>query len=136
MAKHLITLPEAVAMLEAVKTPQRHVDAFLKQANAVFEKRAPLTREADEVQVGSGFSHVSRRGHVRFQVGTVEHQLSAQKARQIGLWLLEAAEAAVSDEIVMKLLLDKVGLNVQQLGSVLLDLREIRQGSRETVYEQ
>jgi hypothetical protein len=54
-----------------------------------------------------------------------------KKAREVGLMLLEAAEAAMSDEIMVKLL-EQVGLPPEARTGMLLHLREIRQGTRGT----
>ena len=45
--------------------------------------------------------------------------------------LLEAAEAATSDEIFVTML-EKIGIDTERAGHVLIDLREIRQGTRGT----
>lgn len=49
-------------------------------------------------------------------------------AQQLG-----AAEATISDVAVYRLLTENIGLPAQAAGRMLLNLREIRQGSRDTV---
>jgi hypothetical protein len=50
--------------------------------------------------------------------------------------LLQGSEAAISDEITIKLL-EKVGIDdAHRQGTILLDLRELRQGSRDVVRPQ
>jgi hypothetical protein len=64
-------------------------------------------------------------------VDHVRYQMTPKKAKEIADMLLTAAEAAISDEIVMKLL-RKVGItDPTRLGTILLDLRELRQGTRD-----
>lgn len=136
MPEHLLTLKEVLAMLDTVNVPLDHVAEFQKQAEFVLAKRVPLTRADDEFQVGSGYSSLKNRSHVRLQAGPLEYQLDPRKAKQIGLWLIEAAEAAIADHCVMQLLKTKVGIDdPRKLGSVLLDLREIRQGTRDVKFE-
>jgi hypothetical protein len=56
--------------------------------------------------------------------------MEAAKAREIGLMLIQAAEAATSDEIFITLL-KQIGLDTgEHHGTILLALREIRQGTR------
>jgi hypothetical protein len=51
--------------------------------------------------------------------------------------MLQAAlEAAVSDTLLFAFLTTKVGLAPEQAAAALLDFRELRQGSRETVWPQ
>jgi hypothetical protein len=70
---------------------------------------------------------------VELTLDEVRSQMEPKKAREIGMMLIEAAEAATSDEIFLKLLTEKIGLNLDDhaRGAFLLDLREIRQGSRD-----
>ena len=136
MATPTLTLPEVRAMLETVDVPLKYIMKFEQHAGFVLDKRAPLTREDDDFQVASGYSHAKGTGHVKFKTGGMEHQLDPRKARQIGLWLLEAAEAAINDAVVMQLLRTKVKMgDPARLAAVLLDLREIRQGTRDVKYE-
>jgi hypothetical protein len=137
MATHLLALPEILAMLEVVGVPAKHVEAFRSQAQQVLDLRAPLTRGDEYFEVASGYSHAKNTGHVKFKTGTLEHQFDPKKAKQIGHWLVEAAEAAIADQVAMTLLREKVGItDATRLGAILLDLREIRQGTRDVVFEQ
>jgi hypothetical protein len=136
MATPTLTLPEVRAMLETVDVPLKFIMKFEQHARFVLDKRAPLTREDDNFEVGSGYSHAKGTGHVKFKTGGMEHQMDPRKAKQIGLWLLEAAEASINDAVVMQLLRTKVKMeDPARLGAILLDLREIRQGTRDTKYE-
>lgn len=136
MAIYTLTLPEILAMMETVEVPAEHIAKFEQQAKFLLDKRAPLTRDDNDFQVGSGYNSLKGRGHVSFKTGTVEHQMEPKKAKQIGHWLIEAAEAAINDTVVMEFIKLKVGINdTARLSAILLDLRAIRQGSRDTVYE-
>ena len=127
MARKTFVLEEVIAMLKVSGAPNRVIDAFQKQAEFVAAKRNQ--KELDEVTVASGFGHASRRGHVEFTLNDQLSQMDAQKAREVGLMLLEAAEAATSDEIVVTLL-EEIGIDTEGAGRLLIKLREIRQGTR------
>jgi len=118
-------------MLQAIGASKQTVANFQKQAELVAEKRQ--LRERDEVRVGSGYGTKTKKGHVEMSVNDELVQMDVRKAREIGLWLIESAEAAMSDEMFMKLLSERVGIDdPERLGYILLDLREIRQGTRGT----
>lgn len=135
MAKPLLVLDEALAILEVVGVPSTLREKFRAQAEGVLAKR--VSREArddgtDAITVSSGYGQKAQRGFVDLTLNETRSQMEPAKAREVGLMLIEAAEAAVSDEIMVKLLRDKVGLDVERAGRVLLDLRELRQGTRGT----
>jgi hypothetical protein len=50
--------------------------------------------------------------------------------------LASAIEAAVSDQLIFRFLIQKVGLSEELAAAALLDFRELRQGSRDAVYPQ
>lgn len=61
-------------------------------------------------------------------------QMSLDAARSVAANLAGAIEAAISDQIFYALLTDRLGLEPASAARALLDLRELRQGSRGTVY--
>lgn len=63
----------------------------------------------------------------------IETQWDVAKAKHIRNMLSEAIEAAISDELIYKFLTTKVGLSDEKATWALLDFRELRQGSKETV---
>lgn len=127
MARTLLVYEEAVAILETIGCPSRFIERFKTQAEAVTKHKN--RREVDEVTVTSGFGRTSQKGHVELTLNDQLTQLDVKKAQEIGLMLLEAAEAATSDEIMIRLL-EGVGLPEEARGQMLLKLREIRQGTR------
>lgn len=129
MARQLFVLEEIIAMLETIGAAKGTIANFRKQAEFVASKR-PKT-EVDDVTVSSGFGQKTQRGFVEFTLNDQLSQLEPKKAREIGLMLIEAAEAATSDEMFMTLL-DRMGIDKDApgYGSILLELREIRQGTR------
>ena len=123
--RQLYVLEEIIAMLQVVKTPQRFIDAFKQQAEAVH--RHKNRREVDNVAVSSGYG---KQAHVELTLNDQLTQMDVKKAKEIGLMLIEAAEAATSDEILMRLL-ERLGLPEEGKGPMLMELREIRQGTRD-----
>lgn len=131
MSKQLLVLDEVLAMLQTIGASKATQANFRRQAESVLAKRP--TRGHDEVSVSSGYGAATHRGYVELTLDEVRTQMEPSKAREIGLMLLEASEAAISDEIFLKLLKERVGIeDEQRLGYILLDLRELRQGTRGT----
>ena len=129
MARTVMTLEEAVAFLNVVGVSAALVEKFTAQANAVYGKKD--TRGYDAVTVTSGFGQTTRVGFVELQVNDQRTQMDVKKAREIGLMLIQAAEAAASDQMFVELL-QQMGLEDNtQVGAVLLELRAIRQGTRD-----
>lgn len=141
MAKALLTLEETLALLETVGAKPELIQRFRKQATFALENRnqsgiaierpPELEPGSDWIEVASGFGQKSHRGFVDLTLNTTRSQLPSAKAREVGLMLLEAAEAATSDEIFVALM-DKIGIGLEHAGKMLLDLRELRQGTRGT----
>lgn len=135
MAKQLLVLEEVLAMLKTTGAPNRVIEKFREHVETVLGIKPSKTTD-DNVQVASGYGALTQRGFVEFTLNEQRTQMEPKKAREIALMLLEASEAAMSDEIFVALLTDKLGIDPERAGMVLLDLREIRQGSRSTVYPQ
>jgi len=131
MSKQLLVLEEVLAMLDTIGASKQTRENFRKQAEGVLAKR-PM-RGHDEVTVSSGYGRTSQRGFVELTLDEVRSQMEPRKAREIGLMLIEAAEAATSDELFIKLLTEKIGLDLDDTarGAFLLDIRELRQGTRD-----
>jgi hypothetical protein len=137
MAQQLLVLKEVLAMLKVTGAPNRVIDAFRTQAEQVLQHRNRYegAEAYDDVQVTSGYGADTKRGTVELTVNNERTQMDTKKAREVGLLLLQAAEAAESDEMFMTLL-TRLGIpeeDHERRGLILLDLREIRQGSRELV---
>lgn len=133
MAKSLLVLDEVLAMLGVVGAPKKLIDAFRTQAELVLAKKNVRSVDdgTDAIEVMSGFGQRSRKGFVELRLNEQLTQMDAAKAREVGIFLLEAAEAAMSDEIFVTLM-QKMGLETEAAGAMLLELREIRQGTRGT----
>ena len=123
-----MVLEEAVAFLKVVGAPAALVKKFTEQAEAVYAKKG--AQGNDEVTITSGFGHTSRQGFVELTLNDQRSQMDVKKAREIGLMLIEAAEAAASDQMFVELL-KQMGLeDTEKVGPILLELRAIRQGTR------
>ena len=131
----LLVLNEVVAMLEALGASTPLIDRFTAHATRALQHKARGRVEDpdtgfDRVTVSSGLGKAG--GHVELTINDVLTQMDVKKAREIGLMLLECAEAATSDELFVSMLKD-VGVTDQTMvGRILLDLRERRQGTRGT----
>jgi hypothetical protein len=130
MARPILVLDEVFAILETLKASPRLIEDFRLTAERILTMR-PRVDVGDAITVASGFGHTSQRGNVELTVNDQVVQMDVKKAREVGLMLLEAAEAATSDEI-LSTLLARLGLGPEARGRALMDLREIRQGTRGT----
>jgi len=88
------------------------------------------------IEVASILGARLREGLVELTINGERHQLDLPKAREIVGMLQGAIEAAVSDELMFKFLTTKVGLPEAAAAHALLDLRELRQGTRSTSWPQ
>lgn len=88
------------------------------------------------VEIATILSHRTKKGMVEFTLNGEKTQWDLGKAREIHGMLSQAIEAAVSDTLIYEFLTAKVGLSDEKASMALLDFRELRQGSRETVYPQ
>jgi hypothetical protein len=131
--RQVYTIEEVLVLLRELHAPEPLIEQVQEQA--ALRARYKNQRERDEVIVGSGYGRTSQRGHVELVVNDQLTQMDTKKAREIGLMLLEAAEAAESDEIMIGLL-TQIGLTPEGQQRVLLDLRELRQGARGVSHPQ
>lgn len=138
MAKPLLVLDEVLAMLSVVGASVALQKKFHAQAEHVLRAKGRMVAAGesddpqDRVTVASGFGGATSRGFVELTLNDQLTQMDIAKAREIGLMLLEAAEAATSDQIIAQLLRDKIGIDdPDKIGHILLDLRELRQGTRD-----
>ncbi len=86
------------------------------------------------IEIGTILSHRTKQGMVEFVLNGEKTQMDLDKAREVRAMLDGAIEAAVSDGLIFAFLTQKIGLSEQQAASALLDFRELRQGSRSTVF--
>jgi hypothetical protein len=88
------------------------------------------------IEFASIYGHRTKQGLVEMRVGAEETQMDITKAKEVLGLLAGAIEAAISDGLLVRFLVEKIGLPEEAAARALLDFREMRQGSRETVYPQ
>lgn len=86
------------------------------------------------VEFASIVSSRTAEGLVEMVVNGEKMQMRLTKAREILGMLSGAIEAAVSDELMFKFLTTRVDLSPDAAAAALLDFREMRQGSKSSVY--
>lgn len=87
------------------------------------------------LEVHSLVSHTTREGRVEIIAdGRRIAQFDVAKAREVHRMLGEAIEAAISDELLVKFLIEKVGLATDAAVMALRDFRVMRQGTADTVF--
>jgi hypothetical protein len=129
MAEQLFVLKEVLAMMQVVDISPAKIAALKRQAEAVLEKRD--TKGYDDVTVSSGYGSKGQEGFVELTLNDRRTQMSIKKAIEIAVMIIEAASAAATDAALMRLLRERVGItDDERLARILLDLREMRQGTR------
>jgi len=83
-----------------------------------------------ELSIGTILSNRTKEGMVELTIGGEKSQFDISKAKEIRDMLSEAIEAAISDTLIYKFLTEKVKLPPEKAGMLLLDFRELRQGTR------
>jgi len=84
---------------------------------------------SDPVVIGahSIYGAESRKGLVGITIGDRKPvYVTPEEARSIAEDILQAATAAETDEVVMRWLMGKLGVNVEQGAAILQDLRRFR----------
>lgn len=124
----------AAADYEHAFHPEDDGEVIDMRGIALRAKPGPPT--VASITASSLVSSRTKEGRVEFQLNGELVQLDLEKAREVVSMLQGAIEAAVSDALILKFLVEKVGLGEDAAGAALIDFREMRQGSRETVYPQ
>lgn len=93
------------------------------------------SKKEQHLEIASIVSGETLQGMVELSIdGKVIQRWDVAKAREICGMLHGAIEAAVSDEIIVKFMMTRMKLDKEHAVLVLRDFRELRQGSKETVY--
>ena len=80
-------------------------------------------------------SNRTKEGMVELRLnGELISQWEVSKAKEIHRMLGEAIEAAISDTLIYRFLREMVGLSDEAASGGLIHFRELRQGSKGTVY--
>jgi len=136
----VLEVPAAVyAAVRALLDQAKHDHAFvLRTDGEVIDMHGIALKSRDpqshgSFEVGSILSSRTREGAVEISMNGELAQMELSKAREVVRMLQEAIEAAVSDQVFWEFATKRLGLSEQAAGAALMDLREIRQGSRGVV---
>lgn len=88
----------------------------------------------DGITVGTLLSAATKEGRVELALNGEATQMDLAKAHEVVGMLQGAIEAAVSDQLLFAFLTTRIGLAPDKAAAALLDFRELRQGSRDTVH--
>jgi hypothetical protein len=84
-----------------------------------------------ELLFASMVSGQTFKGMIQFFLdGELLIQVDVQKARELQRLLGEAADAAISDELLVRFLTEKVKMPIEKAIYALRDFREMRQGDK------
>lgn len=86
------------------------------------------------ITVSTLLSRTTKEGRVEFALNGELTQMDLPKAREVVGMLQEAIEAAASDQMLYIFLTQNIGLDDEKASVLLLEFREIRQGSRSLVH--
>jgi hypothetical protein len=95
---------------------------------------APKEDGYDSVEFATILSHRTKQGVVEMTLNREKTQMDVTKAREIHGMLSQAIEAAISDTLIFQFLSQKLGLSEDAAGAALLEFRELRQGSKKSVF--
>ena len=87
-----------------------------------------------KIEVASILSARTKQGMVELVVNDAKAQMDITKAREVAAMLHMGIEAAISDTLIYQFLTEKVGLDNEAATVMLLEFRELRQGSKSIVY--
>ena len=87
-----------------------------------------------KIEIASILSSRTKRGLVELTVNETTTQMDIEKAREVCQMLHQAIEAAITDTLIYQFMIERVGVDDQRAAQILLDFRELRQGSKSVVY--
>lgn len=64
--------------------------------------------------------------HVRKGAEELIVQVDVEQAREIGLHIIEAAEASLTDSLIMRFFTSRISLNFDRAAAILMDFRTLR----------
>jgi len=91
------------------------------------------------LEISTILSNRTKEGMINFVLKPedgeeVKTQWDIAKAKEIHRMLGEAIEAAVSDTLIYKFMREKIGMDEVKASMVLMDFRELRQGTKGIVF--
>ncbi len=137
----ILDVPKAVyAAVRALLDRADYQHAFHQDDGAeVIDMHGIALRSKDgptntDITVSTLVSSRTKQGRIDFTLNGELTQMDLDKAREVVGMLQAAIEAAISDELAYRFLTEKIGLDANEASGALVDFREMRQGSRGTVY--
>jgi len=123
----------AIGVAEATNTPAaRQLGERIAQ---MIRHHAPKSPGEDHIEIASILSTRTKQGMVEVHLNGESTQFDIAKAREVRDMLQGAIEAAITDTILYQFMKEKVGITEEnRLAQILLDFRELRQGSKSVVY--
>lgn len=112
--------------------PPERQEKWRKVGQAVMDVIVKRDHRMGQVSISSTFGAATQKPYVELSLDTSPSQFSPAKAREIALMLLEAADAAESDAVLIAFAREQIGLDetgAAQLLSQFRQLREKRRGS-------
>ena len=94
----------------------------------------PIHVDPFRFEVWSVLTAADKRAAIKIAIGDHEFLIDLPKGREILAMMQGAIEAAISDELTYRFLVERVGLPADAAAQALVAFREMRQGSRGTVY--
>lgn len=106
----------------------REVDRRIGQA--VMDVIVKRDHRMGQISISSTFGYVTQKPYVELAMESSPAQVSPAKAREIGLWLLEAADASESDAALMAFARGSLGLDERAAAQLLDQFRTMREKQR------
>ena len=136
----VLDVPKAVyGAMRALLSVAGYEHAFHEDDGEVIDMHGIALRSlggqpGTDITVSSLVSRRDGQGRVELQLNGELTQMELDKAREVVGMLQEAIEAAVSDQLIVRFLTEKIGLDSGRANAALIDFREMRQGSRDRVH--
>ena len=86
------------------------------------------------IEIASILSNRTKQGLVELAIDDTKTQMTIDKAREVCQMLHQAIEAAITDTLIYQFMRERVGVDEDRAAQILLDFRELRQGSKSVVY--
>lgn len=133
MAKLGLVREEVIAILKSAEFTPAQIARVESAVEDYHRARGFIRRDLDEITVSSGVSSQTGAGFVDLSIDQTRTQMEVKKAIEVATMIFGAAGAAESDAAFTRLLRERIGIDdPQRVAMVLLDLREMRQGTRDT----
>lgn len=109
-------------------------DGEVIDMHGIALRAAEAPPEGGQIVTSSLLSAATKEGRVELAVDGALVQMDLPKAREVVAMLQQAIEAATSDQMFYTFLTERLGMSPEVASHAMLDFREIRQGSRTTVF--